>query len=100
MQGKAFYLKASNVLIDAALAMEQGRVSIEEFESFQRSMKAAESEYAEKIQRQNAAAWAQAAATYNNFLQTQALQAQAWRSSAPINCTSHRMGSFVNTTCR
>jgi len=100
MQGKAFYLKASNVLIDAALAMEQGRVTRAEFESFQRSMKAAESEYNEMLRRQNAAAWAQAADAYNRYLQTQALQAQRWRSSAPIHCTSTQMGNLVNTTCQ
>lgn len=100
MQGKAFYLRASNLLIDSALAMEEGKISKEQFESFQREMTAAESEYAEKVRIQNAAAWAQAAATYNQFLQTQAMQVQAWQANRPINCTSQRLGNFVTTNCQ
>jgi len=69
-------------------------------QSFQREMTAAEREYAEKVRIQNAAAWAQAAATYNQFLQTQAMQVQAWQANRPINCTSQRLGNFVTTNCQ
>lgn len=100
MQGKAFYLRGSNILIDAALAMESEKISRDQFDSFQREMIAAESEFVEKTKAQNAAAWAQAAAVYNNFLQTQAMQAQAWQAARPINCTSSRMGNFVTTNCK
>lgn len=100
MQGKAFYLRASNLLIDSALAMEEGKISVEKFESFQREMIAAESEYAERARIRNAAAWAQAAATYNQFLQAQALQVQAWKAHRPINCTSQRLGNFITTNCQ
>ncbi|MCA3175831.1 MAG: hypothetical protein ING36_09880 [Burkholderiales bacterium] len=100
MQGKAFYLRGSNLLIDSALAVEAGKISKEQFESFQREMVAAESEYAEKIRIQNAAAWAQAAATYNQFLQTQATRVQAWQANRPINCTSQKSGNIVTTNCQ
>lgn len=100
MQGKAFYLRGSNLLIDAALAMEDGKISKDQFESFQREVTAAESEYAEKVRVQNAAAWAQAASVYNQFLQTQAMQVQAWQANRPINCTSQRLGNFVTTNCQ
>lgn len=100
MQGKAFYLRGSNLLIDAALAMEDGKISKDQFESFQREMTAAESEYAERVRVQNAAAWAQAAAVYNQFLQTQAMQVQAWQANRPIHCTSQRFGNFVTTNCQ
>lgn len=100
MQGKSFYLRGSNLLIDAALAMEDGKISKDQFESFQREMTAAESEYAERVRVQNAAAWAQAAAVYNQFLQTQAMQVQAWQANRPIHCTSQRVGNFVTTNCQ
>jgi hypothetical protein len=79
--------------------MEDGRISLDVFQSFQREMTATEAQYVERLQIQNAAAWAQAAATYNSYLQTQALQAQAWRTAQPIHCVSNRTGAFVNTTC-
>jgi hypothetical protein len=100
MQGKAFYLHGANLLLDSALAMEEGKISQQQFDSFQRAMIAAESDYAERIRVQNSAVWAQAAANYNQFLQTQAIQVQAWQANRPFSCVSQRLGNSLTTNCR
>jgi hypothetical protein len=96
MEGKAFYLRAANILHDAALSYEEGKVAKREFESFQREMTAAESEYVEQAKQRRSERTLRAARVYNEFLQTQAMQTQRWRMT---NCTSHVVGNQVNTTC-
>jgi methionyl-tRNA formyltransferase len=98
INGKGFYLQASATMIDAAKAFEEGRASKDEFDSFQRQMIAKEAEYQESVRYRNAQQAMNAAMVYNQFLQTQAMQAQAWR-SRPVNCTSYGLGNTVQTNC-
>ena len=94
--GKGWYLGATNALIDASKAYEAGKVTKDEFESFQRDMTAKEAEYNEAVRMRQSQA---AMAAYNQFLQTQALQAQSWNARRPINCISNSAGSSVTTQC-
>jgi hypothetical protein len=99
INGKGFYLQASAALIDAAKAYEDGKITKDDFESFQRTMTGKEAEYQEQVRRSNAQSAMNAAIVYNQFLQAQAAQAQAWRNSSPVNCTSYRLGNSMQTQC-
>lgn len=94
--GKGWYLGATNALIDASKAYEAGKVSKDEFESFQRDITAKEAEYNEAVRARQSQA---AMAAYNQYLQSQALQAQSWNARRPINCISNKLGNTVNTQC-
>lgn len=103
VQGKGFYLQAAAIAIDASKSYESGKISEDEFQSFQRQLIAQEAEYTEKQQRMNSQAVAQA---YSQYLQNQAAIASSWNSRQPTyqppmqtRCISRNVGNTVQTSC-
>lgn len=95
-EGKAFALRGAATLIDASIAREEGRISQNDFESFQRRMQASAAEYQEQLRAKRKA---EADAEYDRYLAREALEAQRFRRNNPIYCTSTRIGSTTEVRC-
>lgn len=91
--GKGFAMLQAAVLIDAALAMEAGKMPREEFHGLQRKAAAEMQMHLQQdaMQRQ---------AMFQQWLTTQAFIQQAYRPAPTTQCVSSRVGNSVTTNCR
>ena len=95
-QDKGYYMGVLALGIDAANAYESGRISDEEFKSFQRKAIAQATQHDEDLRRHNQQVAAEA---FNQYLQNQSIINQQWQSRQPIYCNSTQFGNTVNTQC-
>lgn len=96
LQDKGYYMEILALGIDAAKAYESGKISEDEFKSFQRKAQAQATQHDEDLKRSNQQI---AANAFNQYLQTQLLINTEWQSRQPIYCNSSQFGNTVNTQC-
>lgn len=99
---KSFDLKSTNLLINAALDMEAGRITVEQFESIRRGVRAADVEYKQKAQAESDAALMRMLAAYGNALRENSRNISAqtpYMQNRSINCYSSTIGNATSTNC-
>lgn len=96
LQNKGFILEILALSIDASIAYEKGKISQDEFKSFQRKSNAQyeQIEEATRLRNQQAASNA-----INQYLQNQVLINSDWQARQPIYCNSTQFGNTVKTQC-
>ena len=93
---KGFYLQLCNQDIDAAKSYEAGKISKDEFESYQRNSDAIVIKHNEELRRQQSLAASNAISLY---LQNQAIINSQWQQRQPVYCNSYKIGNSVQTNC-
>lgn len=96
IEDKGFYLELTNQNIDAAKAYEEGKISKEEFDSYQRKAEAIAIKHDDEFRQ---AQYANSAIIYSQYLQTQAILNRQWQQRQPIYCNSSAIGNSVQTNC-